>query len=326
MRKESAIRQQLKQVKYRHLRRLLRDNFKREPRRCRFNGEVKGLTYQIGVCLYDADVPRDWAGMICDKQEGGTEIAKNCEWFQAQADKKQVTDEFEDFLLNSDLPEIAQDYSDIAALMWVLELTGSDLLEEDGVVEEEEVQVSHLLLPIQLWSKPLPKNAVPVGLEFQVDLVTAPYLVTSSTAFVWVPKAATTNTVKAAVRTNATTLGDLYRQIVEEVVEKGLELQWDNVHPNTPEGVLATVNHLRYYEFKGVELLASVETLDEHQGSWADVEGLAEVPVTAVTWLPKGWVVAVPSDRSFVGFVSLVGPGSLVSVVHNPSRGIAVAR
>jgi len=324
MRQESAARQQLKQVTFRHLKKLFRENFKREPSRCRYNGFVKGLTYQIGVCLYDADEPRDWAGMICDKHEGGIDIAKNCDWFEGKSSKEDVRAQFHEFLQNSDLPEIAQEYPDIAALMWVLELTGSDLIDEkEG---EEEVPVSHLLLPIQLWSKPLPKKAIPVALEFTVDPASAPYLVTSSTSFVWVPEAASNKTVKAAIRTGTKTLGELYRGVVEEVAEKGVELKWENVHPNTPKGVLAAIQHLRYYEFNDIEIMTTPAMLEKHGEVWSKTKGLKEIPISAVQWLPDDWVVAVPQDRSFVGFVSLVGPGSIVGVVHNPSRGIAIAR
>lgn len=303
------------------MKKALAENFKREPGKCRFNGVVEGNTYRIGVCLYDAETPEDWPGLVCDEKEGGLEQAKKCDWFGPKATKEEVKEEFSNFFKNSSLPEIAQRYPDVAALMWVLDSTTSGLDED-----EFEDNMSHLLSPVQLWSKPLPKNAIPVALEFPVGPSTAPYLVTSSTSCVWVPKATQANTVRAAVRTGVKTLGELYKDIVENVARKGAELKWGNVHPNTPKGVLGAVEHIRYYDFDDIEIMAHPDFLESQNAAWEEIDGLANVTRLPVRWLEPGWVVAIPADRSYVGFVSLAGSGSVVSVVHNPSRGIAVAR
>jgi len=326
MKHEGSVRQQLKQVKFRHQKKLIKLNFKKEPKQCRFNGLVSRPGFEVGVCLYGypPEPDKGWVGRFCDENEpGGVEYARSCELFEPKQTLDEVKDQFDAFLRDSNLPEIAQEYPDIAALMWVLDMTGAELLEDEA---EEEVFVSHLLVPIQLWTKALGKNATPVALEFPVDAESAPYIVTSSESIVWVPEALSGDLVRAAIRVGVKNLGMLYRDIVLEIAKVGTEKEWGNVHPLTVEGVQGALEHLRYYDLGDAELLAHPATMKkEDPNAWYRHPTLSEISVRAAAWLPPGIVVAVPLDRAFVGFVSLVGIGSVVSVVHNPSRGIAVA-
>jgi len=313
MKNEGAVRQQLKMVKYRHQRKILRDLFKKYPSRCHFSAKTKAHDDGAHFCLYGT-----WKGELCDLDR-----ARSCHLFEPKQTKDEAKLNFDRFLQYNDLPEIAQSYPDIAALMWVLDITGADLIEEDV---GEEVHVSHLLVPIQLWSKPLGKNATPVALEFPVDPESSPYLVTSSSSLIWVPEAFDGGIIRAAIRIGMKTLGELYRAVVLEVAKKGLEKKWGNVHDLTPDGIVAAVEHVRYYDLGDVELLASPQVLATGvESGWWTQEALVGVSAKEVAWLPDNIVVAVPQDRTFVGFVSLVGVGSIVSVVHNPSRGIGVA-
>ena len=44
------------------------------------------------------------------------------------------------------------------------------------------------------------------------------------------------------------------------------------------------------------------------------------------SWVPDKCAIVVPRDREFVGVLGHLDPKSMVVCVHNPSRGMAVAR
>jgi len=220
--------------------------------------------------------------------------------------------------------------------------------------------MSHLLFVSRLQSKALKKRTnQPLYLEFGVSEETAPYLVTSTTSLMWINEPHPGPSVKAAIRTVG--LGEFFREVIEQVVLMGTQMQWGNVHPLTLEGIKAAIDHVEFYELGPVELLIprankgedpaledpmmeagdedseepDLDTEeDELPPEVADlmspemrplIEDLG-VPFRPSSWVPDGTIVVVPKDRQYVGGVSRVTTKKIGGVVHNAARGIAVAR
>lgn len=179
--------------------------------------------------------------------------------------------------------------------------------------------VTHLLLEVYtLPSVYLKKGVTPLAMEFPVDSQTAPFLVSNSTSLTWVP-AAPSSKVRAAVRRNLS-LQDLFKEVVAEVSLVGKEAGWGNSYDHSLEGIQGSIDHVRSYDLPKVQLLCSLtDSVLENRDSWEGCE------ITRVPWLPDDTVVAVPSDRGFVGFVFQLNPTDIISVVHNASRGMGVA-
>jgi len=157
--------------------------------------------------------------------------------------------------------------------------------------------------------------APPLLMEFQVNPDLGPFLVSSTRSVQWVSHASKTGMVRAAVRKRQQIEAD----VVGAVVSMGTEAEWGNIHPLTTEGVRSCVNHLRYYELEPLEILVASDT---------DMEGIEmppEVPVIHAEWLPLNALVVIPVDRGFVGTVGTIGQHKAVVIVHNASRGMAIA-
>ena len=153
--------------------------------------------------------------------------------------------------------------------------------------------------------------------EFVANPETAPYLVSSTRSVLWVNHLSTQRTLRAAFRKNVTP-DQLFKEVVECVTAEGVRRNWGNVHPLTREGIQACVDHLAYYDFAEVDLLAGLDVdqnlLDQFEHEFR-----------RAAWLPATAVVVVPTDRSFLGFFGHAGEGHSIVVVHNASRGMAVA-
>ena len=199
--------------------------------------------------------------------------------------------------------------------------------------------MSHLL-QVQRWtSKVLGRpNTVPLCVEYHVSEDTAPFLVSSSSSVTWVQETLPGGLVRAAVRD--VSLADFSREVLEAVCVMGRQQQWGNVYPLSREGVQMAVEHVDFYEQGPLELLiprAHVEGEDEDAEDAPnrvflmppDLRPLIEatgLPFRPSAWVPEGTVVVVPRDRAFVGVATLVTPRKIAVVVHNASRGIAIAR
>ena len=81
---------------------------------------------------------------------------------------------------------------------------------------------------------------------------------------------------------------------------------------------MKAIDHLRYYDINDIEVLVGPAGLPDN----TEYEG---VTVTVAKWLPAKMVVAVPKNRDFLGFVADLPKGRFISVVHNPSRAMAMA-
>lgn len=158
-------------------------------------------------------------------------------------------------------------------------------------------------------------SAAPLLMEFQVNSDLGPFLVSSTRSVQWVSHASETGVVRAAVRKRQ----QIETEIVAAVVRMGTEAEWGNIHPLTTEGVHSCIEHLHYYELDAFEILVAPDT---------DMEGV-DLPKAVKTlhakWLPQDALVVVPIDRGFVGTLGTIGQHKAVAVVHNASRGMAVA-
>lgn len=153
----------------------------------------------------------------------------------------------------------------------------------------------------------------PLLFEFKVKGELSPFLVTNSKSILWVD--APNDTVRAAVRIN-TRVKDFFVEILDEISTVGNSASWGNVHDFSDEGVAKAITYLQDYDVGSLEILI-------HPNSASEIN--TRVKVTNTHWLPENCAVVVPQDRDFLGFIGMVGT-DFVGVIHNPSRGISIAR
>lgn len=188
--------------------------------------------------------------------------------------------------------------------------------------------MSNLLHVLRL--KPQKKSSIPLMVEVPVNPELAPFLVSSTTGVMWIEEAHPGDIIKAAVR-KILSPAEVFAEIIQAVAKRGAEEQWGNVHPFTQEGVQAAIHHLEFYGLEDVELLVARTRGDEHKEGphmrpeWLRTETFS-VPLRPSSWVPEGWVVALPVERNFVGTLAHFSPHQIVLAVHNPSRGLALAR
>lgn len=174
---------------------------------------------------------------------------------------------------------------------------------------------------LQVINMPLPDkfrkgNVVPLALPFQVDPDAAPYLVSGSKEpTLWVPSAPK-GKLHAGVRTEE----NFRTEVVDAITLMSMQSGWGNVVDFSAEGVAAGHSFLKEMGFEKDEL-----ELLKHASTEASFLAEEEALQTA-DWVPQDCVLVLPKDRSFLGWIGTVAPGKIVSVVHNPSRGIAIAR
>lgn len=123
MKTEGQVKHKLVQVRFRHLKREIRGGLSRRPQNCVHNGTVSTPSGPLGVCLLGAGSPASWEGTPCDERHGGDARAAKCSFFASSQTKDALRDGFDGFLDGASLPEIAERYPDMAALMWVLDET-----------------------------------------------------------------------------------------------------------------------------------------------------------------------------------------------------------
>jgi len=138
LRTAGQIRQQLKQVMFRHLQREIRESFKQTPEAC-FHNEPVGLgaSGSVHLChLKEGGKPRK---MLCDsRQWGGLRQARNCPVWEPKRNKDRIKTDFR-ALVSGPRGVLAAAYPDVAALMWVLDGVdeGGDIGELLGQIETE---------------------------------------------------------------------------------------------------------------------------------------------------------------------------------------------
>lgn len=157
--------------------------------------------------------------------------------------------------------------------------------------------------------------APPLMMEFQVNAELAPFLVSSTRSVRWVGNTSQSGTIRAAVRKRQ----NIEPEVVAAIVRMGQEAEWGNIHDLTTEGIQKCVEHVASYDLAPLEILVAPDT---------DLDGLSMpegIVVSHAPWLPLDAVVVVPVDRGFVGTLGTIGKHKAVAVIHNASRGVAVA-
>ncbi len=151
-------------------------------------------------------------------------------------------------------------------------------------------------------------------MEFPVNAELGPFLVSSTRSVLWVNKVSRDSRVRAAVRDRP----GMEQEIIASIIDMGTRAQWGNIQPLTSEGIEECVAHLRGYGFEEIECLASAAT---------DLEGLVlgDISFETVDWMPVDCFFFVPVDRSYVGTMALISEGQAMFVIHNASRGVAIA-
>lgn len=151
MRTAGSIRHQLKQVSYRHLKKRLERGLRPRPENCQFNRTMRHPKLSAageppcGVCIH-ADQQGE---VLCDSAWGGIEKAKNCPLFVNKVSKDSIKEGFRGWLATATLAEVASEYPDMAALLWVLqeEAPNREVEIEDGEdwEEPEDTEEEHVV-------------------------------------------------------------------------------------------------------------------------------------------------------------------------------------
>ena len=121
MKTEGAIRHKLKQVRFRYLKQRIEGALERRPDNCVHNGSLEGVVASdtVRVCFAQVDIPGRKV-VLCDERFGGCARADSCALFAARQSKADVKAEFYAEIEGMSFPEIAYNYPDMAALLWVL--------------------------------------------------------------------------------------------------------------------------------------------------------------------------------------------------------------
>lgn len=191
--------------------------------------------------------------------------------------------------------------------------------------------MSNLLQVIRLKSQAMQKKRTfPLMVDVPVNPELAPFLVSSSKGVLWIEAAHPGDLVKAAVR-QIESPGEFFQEVLQAVSERGAKDQWGNVHPFTGEGVREAIHHLEFYGIEEIEILVPRLRGEENKNgpherpAWLTEESF-NVPVRPSSWIPDKCAVVVPVDRDFLGTLAHFTPKQVMSVIHNPSRGMAIAK
>lgn len=178
----SKVKQKLKQVKFRHLKAYLSDNLSADPRNCTHNEIRKSSNGVVHTCGYEGS---NTYGKICDVSFGKNR-AKDCGLFCPKKDKEELKAEFYNFIDSSSIGEIAKEFPDVTALMWVLDTLGADstdveLKEHYEKIEQVTVENHHLSSTLEdLQNMVLLQTTEIRSLEEEIDRLGA--LLTDSNA------------------------------------------------------------------------------------------------------------------------------------------------
>jgi hypothetical protein len=160
MKSEGNIRQKLKQAKYRHRQKFMEKALKRKPCNCKFNRSLSNVPNPFpyrgwGFCSLYIDDPEEWQGLICDDRMDKTNQAPDCPKFEFVLDPDELKDAFKDKFDSFSIGEIAAEYPDVAALMWVLDESGGlgDLPEPECCTQDPELPDEREEKPRKFWAR-----------------------------------------------------------------------------------------------------------------------------------------------------------------------------
>jgi len=167
-----SIRHKISQIRYRHLKKRLETELRQVPGNCVYNAVIPPPTLPtgqtpngvpvgvplsggegFGICMFGAGDIAKWKPTFCDEQVDGGTRAKKCSDFCPRRSKEQVKDDFAQELQRMTLAEVAYNYPDLAALIWVLDESDLPPL---GTEESVEAPASEPTPP------PPPTQQVPV--------------------------------------------------------------------------------------------------------------------------------------------------------------------
>jgi len=117
MKTEGKTRHKLKQVLYRHLQKRIKAIYK--PSGCIHNKPGIFHEQTLGMCQYSN---RGKHLVVCDSDvEGCKQVTSNCSWFKPKQSKEDVKTAFKELAGDpARRGQLAYEYPDVAALMWVL--------------------------------------------------------------------------------------------------------------------------------------------------------------------------------------------------------------
>lgn len=129
MRSESEIKGKLKEVKYRYLKKKIKQSRKHIPQNCIYNVEVPSDRISdlvIGTCTHERtdewiEVFGETANRVCDINFDGQAKCKSCPFFAWKKDKNEIKESFDQELLNLSAAELGLNYPELITLFWVLE-------------------------------------------------------------------------------------------------------------------------------------------------------------------------------------------------------------
>ena len=155
MKTEGAIRNKIKQIRFRYLKQVMAESLERKPENCKHNDLCHSLSDNktFRVCGLP---PSGQTQLICDARYNGGNRAPNCTSFTPLKSKEDIKAEFTENLNNMSFPEIAYNYPDMAALLWVLSDDTSSV-----VVVEPEPNIAPVPPPNE--PPPPPAELVPVA-------------------------------------------------------------------------------------------------------------------------------------------------------------------
>lgn len=176
------------------------------------------------------------------------------------------------------------------------------------------------LLSIHNWDHMLKgPNRTPWALmQLPVDPKNAPFLVSNRNGIepsvLWIHKAGKNGKVNCCPREDS----KIRTEIIKEIVATGEEKEVGNVHPLTKEGVEAALAYLKTYEIDDCEALVAKDVEETFLSD--------EMNAYVKEWVPEGHLVLVPRDRTYLGDMGMMSTGHVVVVIHNPLRGMAIAK
>lgn len=127
MRTDGQIRHKLKQLIFRHRKKFVEKGLSQKPPNCKHNGVVRLPVHtanraSIHVCLFKED--ETWNNRVCDSSMGGDKQAQECPHYEGCHTPESLKADFAHKMGLGDNQtssgELAKEYPDLIALMWVL--------------------------------------------------------------------------------------------------------------------------------------------------------------------------------------------------------------
>jgi len=129
MKSEGKVRRKLQQVIWRHQSKVLKDNFRRVPCRCKHNDRVASVSgKEVGVCRFTPPEGVKWSVVVCDDDMPEClSTAKGCPHLESRLTKDEAKGQFvlhmQDLLnraRDGEMGPLVAEYPDVGSLLWVL--------------------------------------------------------------------------------------------------------------------------------------------------------------------------------------------------------------